>query len=177
MIIIRAGRRCEEISLTELAELTEFFFKSELPNLKMPMSQKEPDCKVEKDYDLAGQVIGLAMKAHRTLGTGFLESIYHKALCIELDQALLKYEAEKTIIVNCENVAVGEFKADLVIGQELIVEIKAVSNLVTAHEVQLVNYLSALRIDEGLLLNFGGPSLEFRKKFRVYRQWSEPIPF
>jgi GxxExxY protein len=142
------------------------------------MNQSETDNKVEESYDLAGQVIGLSMKVHRTLGSGFLESIYHKALCLELGQAALEYETEKVLTVNYENVAVGEFKADLVIGRQLIVEIKAVNHLVAAHEVQLVNYLSATGIDEGLLLNFGTGSLEFRKKFRVYRHSPDSVvPF
>ncbi|HTB62901.1 MAG TPA: GxxExxY protein [Opitutales bacterium] len=142
------------------------------------MNHEATDLKEEEGYDLAGQVIGLAMKVHRTLGPGFLESVYHQALRIELDRAVLDYETEKTLTVSYEKVAVGEFKADLVIGQQLIVEIKAVNNLVAAHEIQLVNYLSATGIDEGLLLNFGAASLEFRKKFRVYRRPQDgAVPF
>ncbi len=141
------------------------------------MNPGEPDCVAETTYDLAGQVIGLAMKVHRALGPGFLESVYHRALRLEFDRAPLEYETEKSLTVNYENVPVGEFKADLVVGEKLIVEIKAVNNLAVAHEVQLVNYLSATGIDEGLLLNFGSPSLEFRKKYRVYRKRGTPEAF
>ena len=142
------------------------------------MNLSETDQMLQEGYDLAGQVIGLAMKVHRTLGPGFLESVYHQSLRIELDRAAVEYETEKSLTVKYENVAVGEFKTDLIVDQQLIVEIKAVNNLVTAHEVQLVNYLAATGIDEGLLLNFGSTSLEFRKKYRVYRrQQDSVVPF
>jgi len=117
--------------------------------------------------ELTGQVIGLAMKVHRALGPGFLESVYQKALLYELAKAGLKAESDKLIQVRYENVVVGDFKADLIVNDELIVELKAVSNLVVEHEVQLVNYLSATSKEIGLLINFGGRSLEFKKKFRT----------
>ena len=119
------------------------------------------------EYDLAGQVIGLAMKVHRTLGPGFLESVYQKALLYELVKAGHRVESDKPIQVRYEGVIVGDFKADLIVNGELIVELKAVSNLVVEHEVQLVNYLTATGKDLGLLVNFGGRSLEFKKKFRT----------
>ena len=116
--------------------------------------------------DLTGQTIGLAMKVHRTLGPGFLESVYQKALLYELAKAGLKVESDKPIQVHYEGVIVGDFKADLIVNDELIVELKAVSGIVVEHEVQLVNYLAATGKDVGLLINFGGRSLEFKKKFR-----------
>lgn len=116
--------------------------------------------------DLTGQIIGLAMKVHRTLGPGFLESIYQKALLYELAKAGFKVESDRPIQVKYEGVIVGDFKADLVVNDELIVELKAVSGIVVEHEVQLVNYLAATGKDIGLLINFGGRSLEFKKKFR-----------
>jgi len=119
------------------------------------------------EYDLAGQVIGLAMKVHRVLGPGFLESVYQKALLYELAKAGFIVESDKPIHVRYEGVIVGDFKADLIVNDELIVELKAVSGIIVEHEVQLVNYLTATGKDVGLLLNFGGRSLEFRKKFRT----------
>ena len=116
--------------------------------------------------DLTGQVIGLAMKAHRTLGPGFLESVYQKALLYELAKAGFKVESDKPIQVRYEGVIVGDFKADLIVNDELIVELKAVSGIVVEHEVQLVNYLAATGKEIGLLINFGSRSLEFKKKFR-----------
>ena len=116
--------------------------------------------------DLTGQIIGLAMKVHRTLGPGFLESVYQKALLCELVKAALKAESDKPIQVRYEGVIVGDFKADLIVNDELILELKAVSGIIVEHEVQLVNYLAATGKDIGLLINFGGRSLEFKKKFR-----------
>ena len=121
-------------------------------------------------YDLAGIVIGLAMKVHATLGAGFLESVYHKALAHELRKAGLNFESEKALSASYDGVLVGEFSADLLVEADLIVELKAVQNLATAHEVQTVNYLVATGKDTGLLLNFGAGSLEFKKKFRLPRQ-------
>jgi GxxExxY protein len=121
------------------------------------------------EYDLAGQIIGLAMKVHRTLGPGFLESVYQKALLYELTKAGFRVESDKPIQVRYEGVVVGDFKADLIVNDEVIVELKAVSGLIVEHEVQLVNYLTATGKDIGLLVNFGGRSLEFKKKFRTPR--------
>jgi len=117
-------------------------------------------------YDLAGKVIGFAMKIHSTLGSGFLETVYQRALDLELTRAGLKVEAEKPISVRYEGEVVGAFIADLLVNDVLIVETKAVQMLAKIHEVQLVNYLVATGIDEGLLLNFGAERLEFKKKFR-----------
>ena len=119
------------------------------------------------EYDLAGQVIGLAMKVHRTLGPGFLESVYQKALIYELGKAGFQVESDKLLQVLYDGVIVGDFRADLFVNSDLIVELKAVSCIVVEHEVQLVNYLAATKKDVGLLLNFGGRSLEYKKKFRT----------
>jgi GxxExxY protein len=122
---------------------------------------------METNYDLAGKVIGLAMKVHSTLGPGFLESVYHSALAHELVKAGLQFESEKRLNVSYDGVTVGQFVADFLIKDDLVVELKAVQTLVTAHEVQTVNYLVAIGKDVGLLLNFGGERLEFKKKFRL----------
>ena len=122
---------------------------------------------MKTEYDLAGKVIGLAMKVHSTLGAGFLESVYHRALAHEFTKAGIRFESEKPLNVIYDSVLVGEFTADLLVEQELIVELKAVQALATAHEVQTVNYLVATGIDTGLLINFGAERLEFKKKFRL----------
>lgn len=119
----------------------------------------------EEDH-LAGNVIGLAMKIHSTLGSGFLESVYQCALALELRRAGLKVESEKSISVRYEGELSGAFVADLLINDVLIVETKAIQVLAKIHEVQLVNYLVATGVDEGLSLNFGAERLEFKKKFR-----------
>ena len=125
---------------------------------------------MKDDYDLAGKVIGFAMKVHSTLGSGFLESVYHKALAHELEKAGMRFETEKSLNVFYDGVLVGEFAADFLVENELIVELKVVQNLVPAHEVQTVNYLVATGKDTGLLINFGSERLEFKKKFRLPKQ-------
>jgi len=125
---------------------------------------------MKTEYDLAGKVIGLAMKVHSTLGPGFLESVYQKALIHELTKAGIPFESEKALSVSYDGILVGEFSADLLVENTLIVELKAVQTLATAHEVQTVNYLVATGIDTGLLINFGAERLEFKKKFRLPKQ-------
>jgi GxxExxY protein len=121
-------------------------------------------------YDLCGKVIGLAMKVHSALGPGFLESVYQNALVWELRKSGFKAEAERPISVQYDGQIVGAFTADLLVNDSLIVELKASQALAKAHEVQLVNYLVATGLDQGLLLNFGADRLEFKKKFRVPKE-------
>jgi len=117
-------------------------------------------------YDLAGEIIGLAMTVHSALGPGFVESVYESALCVELTGAGIQHSRQSPLQVFYKRSVVGEFFCDICIGNLLIIELKAVQTLLPVHEVQLVNYLSATNIDEGLLLNFGAESLQFKKKFR-----------
>ena len=124
---------------------------------------------MKNEYDLAGRVIGLAMKVHSVLGSGFLESVYHNALAHELRKANIPFESKKHINVYYDDVLVGEFEADFLVLNELIVELKAIQALAPVNEVQTVNYLTATKIDVGLLLNFGAERLEFKKKFRQAR--------
>jgi len=123
-----------------------------------------------KEYDLCGQVIGAAMKVHSSLGPGLLESVYQNALVWELRKAGLKTEPGTGITVRYDGQSVGTFTADLLVNDSLIVELKATQSLAKAHEVQLVNYLVATGIEEGLLLNFGAERLEYKKKFRLPKQ-------
>jgi len=123
-----------------------------------------------KQYDLCGQVIGAAMKVHSTLGPGFLESVYQNALIWELQKLRLKVDAQKAITVHYDGQVVGFFTADLLVNDSLMLELKANQLVVKAHEVQLVNYLVATGIDEGLLLNFGAERLEYKRKFRLPKQ-------
>ena len=119
---------------------------------------------------LAKRIIGLAMKVHRTLGCGFLESIYCNALEIELQKNNILFEREKRFHVFYEGIEIGYFDADFLVDNRLVVEAKAVEGLAVAHSVQLVNYLAAGKLDLGLLLNFGTKSLEFKTKTRIYIQ-------
>jgi GxxExxY protein len=123
---------------------------------------------------LAKKIIGLAMKVHRTLGCGFVETIYRNALILELRNAGIAHEVHVALLVMYEGIEVGIFQADLIVANQLIIELKAVDSLNPAHSAQLVNYLAATKIEEGLLLNFGTRSLEFKTKTRIYRQAPEP---
>ena len=128
---------------------------------------------------LSNKVVGLAMQVHSALGPGFVEAVYQRALVIELRLAGLEVEADRKIAVFYRGEIVGEFSADLFVrdpatGQELLIENKAVSSLAVAHSVQLVNYLTATKTDEGLLLNFGGASLEFKTKRRQHPGEASP---
>src|SRR5207237_7359874 len=106
------------------------------------------------------------MKVHRTLGPGFLESVYRNALVHELRRAGFSAETNQHITVRYENVIVGDFIADLIVNDHLLCELKAISTLSKADEVQLVNYLNATNRDLGLLLNFGAGNLQFKRKHR-----------
>lgn len=114
-------------------------------------------------------VIGCAFKVYNTLGDGFLESIYENSMMIELRKSGLRAENQKDLTVFYEGEVVGSFKIDIEVEDELVVELKAVSQLVTKHEVQLVNYLSATNKPTGLLLNFGENGVEIKRKFRHHR--------
>jgi GxxExxY protein len=123
-----------------------------------------------KQYDLCGQVIGAAMKVHSILGPGFLESVYQHALVWELQKSGFKVDAQRSITVHYDGQVVAVFTADLLVNDSLILELKANQLLAKPHEVQLVNYLVATGIDEGLLLNFGAQRLEYKRKFRLPKQ-------
>lgn len=124
---------------------------------------------------LAHTVIGLAMKVHRHFGAGYLEEVYKNALVVELKRTGLRTEKEVAIRVDYEGVCVGNYVADVIVENRLILELKAVSTLVLRHEMQLVNYLAATRIDDGLLINFGSDSLQFKHKYRCYHKPENPV--
>jgi len=109
------------------------------------------------------------MKVHRTLGPGYLESVYLRAMAHELAKLNLSFALESPLKVSYDGVIVGTYVADIVVEAELIVELKAIQMLTKAHEAQLVNYLTTTGIEVGLLLNFGSQSLEFHRKCRTYR--------
>jgi len=119
--------------------------------------------------ELSYAVWGAELDVRNNFGSGHKESVYQEAYEDELDARGVKFMRETAIrIYTPKN---GKplksfYKPDFIVDEKIIVEIKAVENIHPNHEVQVVNYLTATGIDEGLLLNFGGHSLEFRKKFR-----------
>lgn len=122
-----------------------------------------------EDQGLTEKIIGCAMRVHSALGPGFLESVYQRALAHELRKAGLKVECEKPIAVHYDGVVVGDFSADLLVEDRVMLELKANQTLALVNEVQLVNYLTATGVEVGLLLNFGAERLEFKRKTRTYR--------
>ena len=100
------------------------------------------------------------------MGFGFLESVYEKCLLIELRKRGLKTESQKPIIVEYENEVVGEFKADIIVEDTVILELKSIRQISQAHEVQLVNYLVATGKPVGLILNFGEQKVEVKQKVK-----------
>lgn len=117
---------------------------------------------------LTHAIIGCAYKVHNVLGPGFLEKVYENALKIELDKLHIEAHQQKELPVWYEGKPVGVYYPDLWIDRQLIIEIKAVQNLITEHEVKLIHYLAATGIDNGLLINFGS-SVQVKRKFREYK--------
>ena len=116
-----------------------------------------------KHKELTAKIIDCAYKVHRELGFGFLESVYQNALVIELTKAGLKSEREKRIQVYYDGKVVGDFVADILVEEKVILELKSVSQVHPAHEAQLINYLKATGIKVGLLINFG-EKVEIKRK-------------
>lgn len=120
--------------------------------------------------ELTHAVIGAAMAVYNRLGPGSLEEVYKNALLPELAKQGLPAEKEVPLEVHYDGVCIGRYQADVIVDRRLILELKAVSDLHPRHEAQLVNYLAATGIDDGLLLNFGTPSLQFKRKYRLYKK-------
>ena len=123
--------------------------------------------------ELIKKVIQCVYNVRLQLSAGFLETVYQKALLIELKKNNILAEAEVPVDVYYDDSVVGEYRADIVVEKKIILEIKAIQHLLPVHEAQLVNYLTATKIDCGLLINFGGERLEIRRKYRTYKKTSE----
>ena len=116
--------------------------------------------------ELTEKIIACAYKVYNKMGTGFLESVYEKCLVIELFKAGMTAETQKAIKVYYDGKLVGEFVADIIVNDMVVVELKAIRQLAKAHEVQLVNYLVATGKPLGLLFNFGEDRVEVKRKVR-----------
>ena len=118
--------------------------------------------------DLTHTVIGCAYKVHNVLGFGLLERCYENALRIELEKLGIRALQQHELNVWYEDQIIGEFKPDLWLPEKLIIEVKSVQNLVKEHEIKLIHYLAATKINDGLLINFG-QSVQVKRKFREYK--------
>ena len=113
--------------------------------------------------DLSNRIIKCYYTVYNTLGYGFLEKVYEHALLIELAKNSIFAEKQKQIKVYYDNQIVGEYFADIVVENSIIIELKATESLVPEHELQLINYLKASKLEVGILFNFGKKP-EFRRK-------------
>ena len=108
-----------------------------------------------KHEEITGQIINAAHTVHNKLGYGFLEKVYHNSLVIELRKRGIFTEQEKQIEVKYDNQIVGEYFADIVVDNKVIVEVKSADKHNPAFEAQLLNYLKATGLEVGLIINFG----------------------
>jgi GxxExxY protein len=127
---------------------------------------------IAKD-ELTYKIIGCAMKVHSALGNGFQEVIYQRCLAIELEKQKLLFVRELEMPIYYEDVEVGTRRADFIVENKVMVELKAVIKLEDVHLAQGLNYLQAYKIDKGLLINFGSASLEVKRLFRKQNPRSE----
>jgi len=123
--------------------------------------------KTEDINDLTHKVIGCAMQVHRVLGNGFQEVIYQRALAIEMRYSGLEFEREKEMQIYYRDEEVGTRRVDFFVEGKVMVELKAIEKLEDVHKAQAINYCEAYNIADGLLINFGGKSLDFK---RVYNK-------
>lgn len=120
----------------------------------------------EQDYkhaDITRKIIGSGMKVHSTLGNGFQEMIYQRALAIEMTKQGLSFQRELTMRIHYYGEQIGIRRVDFPVEDKVMVELKAVTKVEDVHLAQAINYLEAYRLEVGLLLNFGAKSLEYRR--------------
>src|SRR5438045_3734188 len=113
--------------------------------------------------DLTFEIIGAAMEVHRELGPGFMESVYQRAMEVELHQRQILFEAQKRISLEYKDSSVGDHVLDLIVDAAVVVELKAVKDLNDQHQAQVISYLRATSTRIGLLINFSKPSLEHKR--------------
>ena len=112
---------------------------------------------------ISQRVIRCAFNVSNTLGAGFLEKVYENALCVELRKDGLKFQSQRPVTVKYKGFQVGEYVADIVVEDKLLLEIKALSSFCNSHDAQVMNYLKATNLSVGLLLNFGRPKLGIKR--------------
>lgn len=137
---------------------------------------------IKEEYKFSAiteKVIGCAMKVHSTLGNGFQEVIYQRALAIEMGKAGIEFAREVEMPIHYDEQEIGTRRADFLIDEKILVELKALTHLEDVHIAQVLNYLEAYKLEIGLLLNFGSKRLEFKRltnerKLQKYRLKQSP---
>ncbi len=113
--------------------------------------------------ELSGRIIEAALAVHMALGPGFLESVYENAVKVALTKSGIPYESQRNVVVEYEGVVVGIHRMDLVVGEQIVVELKALGALEDTHFAQLRSYLRATGLQVGLLFNFNAPTLVIKR--------------
>jgi len=116
--------------------------------------------------ELTEKIIACAYTVYNKMGYGYLESVYERCMLIELADVGLNVEAQKPLEVLYKGQIVGNFVADVIVNDTVIVELKSVSNIIKAHEIQLVNYLVSTNKPVGLILNFAKDKVEVKRKVK-----------
>lgn len=125
--------------------------------------------RIANTVPLSEQVIGRAIAVSRELGHGFLESVYEKALAVEMRAAGIAFERQKHVAVKYREQVVGSYCCDFIVESRLLLELKALDALNSNHQAQVMNYLKATDLSVGLLLNFGTPTLGIRRLVHGYK--------
>lgn len=120
-----------------------------------------------KYEEVTRKIIGCAMKVHSTLGNGFQEVIYQRALAIEMEKQGLRYEREMEMAIYYDDINIGSRRVDFFVEDNIMVELKALIKLEDVHLAQAMNYCQAYNLPIGLLINFGAKSLEFKRVYNV----------
>ena len=126
-----------------------------------------------KHEETTKEIIGCAFDILNELGSGFLESVYERAMIRALHDKKLPVVSQHPIQVFFRDECVGEFYADLLVDEKVIVELKAIKAIAPAHQAQIINYLNATGVEVGLLINFGNPKLEFKRFTRSQQPRSD----
>ena len=112
---------------------------------------------------LSKKIIWAAIKVHKELGPGFLENIYEEALKVELSKNQINYETQKEVKIEYRDAEVGTHRLDMIVEDQIIVELKAIKEVLDVHFAQLRSYLKATELKVGLLFNFAKPALEIKR--------------
>jgi len=123
-----------------------------------------------KHEELTHKIIGCAMKVHSTLGNGFQEVIYQRALAIEMNKQGLNFQREMEMSIYYEGFDIGTRRVDFFVENVIMLELKAVIKLEDVHLAQAMNYCQAYDLPIGLLINFGSKSLEFKRVYNINHQ-------
>jgi GxxExxY protein len=113
--------------------------------------------------DITAEILNVAFEVHKIIGPGFVESVYSRSMFVEFGLRSIEADSEIELPIYYKSVRVGSRRADLLIKKKVIVELKAVTELNDIHLAQAINYLEAFNLEVGLLINFGGKSLQYKR--------------